>query len=59
MHFLGVQASVAHEFAGQHQHRNLVAEAFARGGILIDIHNVDRAASCLGNGLQLPQHLIA
>ena len=44
MQLFEVQAAVANQFAAQQQHRNFVPIARPRGGLQIDIDNINRDA---------------
>ena len=59
MYFGGVQMSVAHQFTGKQQHRDLVAIAHFRLGVGVDVEHIDAEGLRLRHRAKLAQHLLA
>jgi hypothetical protein len=54
-----VQAAVANQFSREQQYGDFVPVARPRGGLKIDIDDIDRYAARCRQGSQLAQHLLA
>lgn len=59
MHFVGIQAPVTHQLAGEQQHGNFVAIANARSGVGIDIEHIDAEWLHRRQRVQFREHLLA
>ena len=59
MYFLGVQMPVAHQFAREQQHRDLVAIARSRRRVGIDVEHVDSEGAGLRQRGEFAEHLLA
>jgi hypothetical protein len=59
IHFFGVQASVAQQFARKHEDGNLVPVARPRVGLPIDVDDIDGYPFSRRQSLKLAQHFLA
>jgi hypothetical protein len=59
MHFLGVQASVTHQFSGEKQHGDLVAIAPGRCGVGIHVEHLDLEGANFRQRSEFALHFLA
>jgi hypothetical protein len=59
MQFFQVQPAVTNQLAAQQQYRDFVAVAGSRGGICVDVRDLDSDCGHLGNCVEFAQHLFA
>jgi hypothetical protein len=59
MYLAGVQMSVAHQFTGEQQHRNLMAIARFCRGVSVDVEHFNAEGLRRGQRSEFAQHLLA
>jgi len=59
MYLLGVQASVAHQFSAEQQHRYFMSIAHFRRVVGVDVEHVDREAAGFRQCREFAQHFLA